>query len=618
MRFATAPNLLLCALLGTLAACTDDGFEDDDVPAAPVTSTNAPLYQTGTLWPGGIIPVCYDHNDGNNASLLYDARRILETNGWPVVANVRFVGWGACQGTVSDSQGQVRLHFAAGSRGLTAPAPGHPGQFFGEREVTLISDGTTARFTYEVLHEFGHVLGFAHEQERPDNFPNGPGGAPLYCNEFDTGEGVTYGGTYRTPYFDNESIMSYCPRGTYPMELSPGDVLGAQMAYGRRTAVVAGQNPSSNVVARTPDALDTFFVHSDGALWATTWFPDVTGSWPTTAASIPGLAPANAPVAAISRTPDHLDAFYVGNHGEILNTSFSLPLWTSAWVTNPLNSTWQRATPGATIAAVSSAPGQIDVVFAGTDHNLQWSHSLAQSTGENSWGSPRRATSDGSVPTGAHVSVVARKADQLDAFFIGSDGKLHTSYCYNFGRVGPGSCNEDSWISYTTNTAADCLAPPGAPLTAVARTPENLDVFWVSRAGALCTAYWNRDVAFTSYRITAPGTTVVGSKLAAVARTPDNLDVTLVVRNPGGPSTVADLYVARWHTGASAWAWEHAGPIYGGRAVAGQTVAITARRPDVIDLFTLGVNLFTGATTSQSTAYWSTSTGWGSYLTNTY
>jgi hypothetical protein len=590
-------------------ACLAGCAEDDSLDAeAPVAETTAPLYQDGTLWPNGNVPVCYDTGDGNNPGLIARTRDILNTGGWAAVANINFNGWGPCLPGIfgqAPPGGAIRLHFVPDTNGSTAIL----GTNGGWNDMYIVNNGSDQHFVYEVLHEFGHGIGFAHEQQRPDNWPDGAGRPELYCDRNQDGQGPAYGGTYRTPYFDRQSIMSYCVG--WGMVLSPGDVNGAQAAYGKRTAVAAGQNPSGNAVARTPTNLDTFFVHSDGALWTNYWYQGIAGgAWPTWAITAGNTARAGEPVATVARTWTNIDAFYVGNQGQILTSYWSN---VSNWTTFALPGTYGMATPGEQIAAVASSPGMIDVVFAGTDRNLYWSHWSGQYP-DSGWSNPSRITTDASVPLGAAVSMVARHADQLDAFFIGNDGKLHTSYCYGFGRTGSGSCTAGNWITYTTNTSANCLAPAGAGVSAAARTGENLDAFWVANSGAVCTSYWNPQTAFTSFPVTGAGITPAGGKLSVVSRTPDNLDVVFMGKNAQG---TADVYTAYWYA-SSGWGWFDAQPTYGGNGVVGSTIAITARQPNILDVFTMGVSLFGGATMAQSTSYWTPSTGWRGYVTDSY
>jgi hypothetical protein len=194
--------------------------------------------KAGQQPPGLASPKNWTTEQGN----IDDAIR----NTWGRVANVRFTFNSTCPTTGSTKYVRISLlgktalapNDCCGWDGGTTRAPFgfstlRPPVAFDPANptngdsvnVVLRADGvgstSLARMQYIGAHEFGHVLGFIHEQDRNDN--NGqcpPGSTDPTANKLTS--------------YDNNSIMNYC--GPNAGVLSPLDVLGARKAYGYRNA----------------------------------------------------------------------------------------------------------------------------------------------------------------------------------------------------------------------------------------------------------------------------------------------------------------------------------------------------------------------------------------------
>jgi hypothetical protein len=226
-------------------------------PSGAVVRLGPDLYANAQyLWKGDpvLIRVCWE----NPAAAPAERRewvRIAPASTWVRHARVNFTEWDTC------TAGEPGVHIRIADVRPAAP---------GGATINGQTNGITLNLRFDAfgppgcrsseelrrrciqstaIHEFGHVLGFYHEEERDDYVapPGLPAEHPCAKQSYQNPAKRLYGA------YDQTSVMSYCgqPGGdptTWKLVLSPGDIAAVQRAYGRRIpgAIVS---PGGNCVA---------------------------------------------------------------------------------------------------------------------------------------------------------------------------------------------------------------------------------------------------------------------------------------------------------------------------------------------------------------------------------
>ena len=179
------------------------------------------------------------------------------------------------------------------------------------------------------------------------------------------------------------------------------------------------------------------------------------------------------------------------------------------------------------------------------------------------------------METSRFVSAAARQHGSLDLFTAANDGVVHTAW-WNAGADWPAI--DIGW------RPIGGFFPKGAPVSAVARTPGNLDLFVTGNDGVVYTSWWSQghDWSGVGNRWRPIGGVFpAGAPVSAVARTPGNLDL-FVTGNDGV------VYTSWWSHGHD-WSgvnntWRNIGGVF----PAANPVAAVARGPGNLDLFVVG------------------------------
>jgi uncharacterized protein GlcG (DUF336 family) len=375
----------------------------------------------------------------------------------------------------------------------TPPPNDPPGLLMGFPSVWNQDDNTRENFAGLIRHEFGHVLGFTHE-----NLREGPASAGCYQDTAPDG--------FKIGQPDPASIMGWGYCNTAGQAVTPSDLAGARSVYGightfeRMAAYDRRFIDGFTVAAGAPIALArsknnaaiAAVVGKDGVPYLTWQMPD--GSWhsferiaaPDSRFPDGFTVPPGAPISLAMQNDGSMAAAVIGLDG-VPYISWERP-----------GTSWNRferiaapdrrfhdgftVPPGAPIKLARGKSGDLVAVVVGRDGvpYISWQQRGAPWHQFERIAAPDPRFPDGfTVPPAAPVAVALQQDGALVATVVGRDGVPYISWeqpgapWHAFERIAP---PDNRFVDGFT-------VPPGAPMSLARQSTGEMVAAVVGRDG---------------------------------------------------------------------------------------------------------------------------------------
>jgi nicotinamidase-related amidase len=285
------------------------------------------------------------------------------------------------------------------------------------------------------------------------------------------------------------------------------------------------------VLSRNPDHLDLLAIGVDGVVWWSWWHDDEEGWRPWSPVHPELTFPDTSQITVVARQPDHLDLFIIAPDGRV---------WSCWWHDDgkgwrPWYPTHPEAhfSAGAAVTALARTPGHLDLFAIGIDGIVKWSWWQNDQKGWRPWEPVfREAKFDAALRSFNRIVAIARFPNHIDLFVTGDDGAVWSCWWHD---------DEEGWRP-AFPIRPETRFPSHARITALARKPEQLDVFTVAADGTLWWT-WYRDDNL-NWRPWEP--------VNQYDKLRENTQVTAIARDPGhislfGTRVDGIIITCEWH-----------------------------------------------------------------------
>jgi hypothetical protein len=136
--------------------------------------------------------------------------------------------------------------------------------------------------------------------------------------------------------------------------------------------------------------------------------------------------------------------------------------------------------------------------------------------------------SGGRAHLGAPITAIARNPNHLDLFVTGTDGGIYSTWW-------DAASGWAGWFQVSGGGAA-----PRSRINVVARNPNHLDLFVTGTDGRIYSTWWDASFGWAGWFNVSGGAAALASPIDVVSRYPDHLDL-FVTGTDGG------IYSTWWH-----------------------------------------------------------------------
>ncbi|MGP4111392.1 hypothetical protein ACTWP5_10800 [Streptomyces sp. 4N509B] len=279
-------------------------------------------------------------------------------------------------------------------------------------------------------------------------------------------------------------------------------------------AAVFDRSQTVAAVSRSKDHLDLFVWGYDNHVWTQFWSVEA-GGWHGDWVPIAGTAVFDRqPVTAISRSPEHLDLFVMGNDNRVWTQFWSVEAggWHGEWIPIAGAAVFEK---GQQVAAVSRSPEHLDLFVMGNDNHV-WSQFWSVEAGgwHGDWFPlPGAAVFD----RGQSVAALSRREDRLDLFLVGNDSHVWTTFWD--ARSG--------WAADWRPLPGKTVFDKGRPIAPLSRAPWHMDLYLVGNDDHVWTTFWSDEKGWAAEWFPVPGQAVFdrNQAVAAVSRRENQVDL---------------------------------------------------------------------------------------------